>query len=470
MNQSDLEIRILALLDGDLPAGEVAELERLLLEDAQARETYGRLVELHNALETRFAAGTAVERMAVVPVERIISRQRRRVVKGFLLAAAAILIVSAAAMWMVLAPEPPVSVGTFRIAPDSRFSLTYEGEGEAPDGNQLAVGSRLRLAEGAMEGVFESGVRLVIEAPCDLRVLAKDRVALEEGVAWFRVPAKATGFTVETPELAVVDLGTEFGVVCAPDRPNEVHVIEGSVEGSSRRGAGAKRVLKAGMACLVDPDGKMPDITPETSRFRTELTQTRAIKVANHSFEADVLPRDGNRSTRRTRVDDYDFNTVPSGWAGFDDGNGGTVGHRGILSTAPDSLFNKTLAVTPDSDANDQVFFSRARDIYQVLAEPLQANSTYTLTVDIGDRARAGAEGNPGQPGFRLGAGTIPGEGLLQSSSTHFPAQVDGEWVTWSVSFRTGPSPDQRGEPLRIELTTGSPVGWFDNVRLTVTR
>ena len=183
-----------------------------------------------------------------------------------------------------------------------------------------------------------------------------------------------------------------------------------------------------------------------------------------------MLPRDGDRATHLTRVDDYDKNTVPTGWTGFDDGDGGTGGTQGILSTAPDSFFNESLAVTPDSDPNDQVYYSAARDIYQVLAEPLEPNSTYLLTVDIGDRDRPGGEGSPGNPGLRLGMGAIPGEGLLESVATRFTPQIDGEWVTWSATYETGPNPPGRGEPLRIELTSGSQVGWFDKVRLTVTR
>jgi ferric-dicitrate binding protein FerR (iron transport regulator) len=470
MNQSDLEVQILLLLDGELPAGKAAVLEAKLLEDRDARETYGKLALLHNALETRYAVGAAVEQMAVVPVERIILRQRRRMVKGSLLAAAAILLVSAVTMWQILSPDRPVPVGSVRTAPDSLLSLTYDGEGEAPNGSRLAAGSRLRLTAGTMEGVFESGVRLVAEAPCDLRVLTGDRVALEKGVAWFRVPPDSVGFAVETPELVVVDLGTEFGVISSPGGANEIHVIEGTVEVTSRREAGSKQTLNAGLARRMNPRGQLSEIAADPSRFRDRLEATRAITIDNHSFELDVLPRDGDRATHRTKLDDYDRDTIPTGWDGFDDGDGGTGGTRGILSTAPDSFFNESLDATPDADANDQVYYSAARDIYQVLGEPLQPNSSYTLSIDIGDRARPGGEGHPGNPGVRLGVGPTPGEGLLQPDSTWVPPQVDGGWVTWRVTYRTGASPPGRGEPLRIELTSGSRVGWFDNVRLTVAR
>ena len=470
MNQSDLEIQILKLLDGELDRAAAATLERALLADPGAMETYQAMVQLHNALETRYLAGTTVDQMTVVPVDRIISRQRRRIIKGSLLAAAAILLVSAITMWMILAPHRPVSVGSFRTAPDSLFFLTYEGEGDHPSGSQLVVGSRIRLTEGTLEGAFENGVRLVAEAPCQLRVLTKDRVALDNGRAWFEVPKPAAGFAVETSELVAIDLGTEFGVVSSSFQPDQVHVIDGRVEVRSRTDGGAQKILEAGDACRTAPDGQLPGAPFDASHFRTNLTQTRSITIANHSFEQDVLPRDGDPSTQLTGKDDYNKNTTPSGWERFDDGDGGTSGTQGILSTAEDSAFHKSLDRTPDADANDQLYYSSARDLFQVLEEPLQPNSTYTLKVDIGDRDHIGSLGNPGNPGIRLGSGTIPGEKLLQPTHTHFPAQLDGGWVTWTITFKTGPEPENAGEPLRIELTSGSQVGWFDNVRMTVTR
>jgi hypothetical protein len=168
-------------------------------------------------------------------------------------------------------------------------------------------------------------------------------------------------------------------------------------------------------------------------------------------------------------VDDYNKEFLPSGWSDFDDGDGGTQGTRGILSTAPDSHFNTSLAGTPDDDANDQVFYSAARDIFQVLGEPLLPGSTYVLRVDIGDREMAESEGNPGNPGIHLGVGRIPGGRRLEPTSVDFPPQTDGGWVTWTATYVTGPEDGKDHEPLRIELTSGSQVGWFDNVRLSVT-
>lgn len=469
MNSEDLETRILALLDGELPPEETAGLEAALLADEQALATYEQLVLLHNALESRFEGASAARGVSLVSVDRLISTQRKRIVSFSLTAAAAVLLISGFVMWMILAPRPAASIGSIRTSADASFSLVHRSDAGSPGSRLLAEGTIIHLDRGRLEGEFLSGVRLVAEAPGRLQVLSGNRVRLEHGTSWFHVPPAAAGFAVETAGLTVVDLGTKFGVVAAEDGREEVHVMDGRVEVNLRKGDSPATILAGGAAVALGRDGRLREIPSDASLFETQLESTREIPIANHSFEADVIPRDGDRSTWESGYDDYNKELLPAGWLGFDDGDGGTEGTRGVLSTAPDSYFHDSLAATPDADANDQMFYSAARDIYQVLAEPVMPGRTYTLRVDIGDRMASGQTGAPGNPGFRLGIGTEPGERLLEPASTDFPAQIDGGWVTWSATYVTGPEVNG-GEPLRIELTSGSRVGWFDNVRLSVTR
>ena len=471
MSQNDLESRILDLLDGNLAAGEAAELEALLLRDEGARETYLALVAIHNGLESRFTAASTVQQMSIIPIDRLVAAQQRRVIRGSLIAAAAILVISAVSMWMILAPKTPATVATLRTTSDALVSLSYEGDGEAPEGNTLVAGSRLRLTHGTMEGSFKNGARLVAEAPCDLRVISDKEVSLESGRAWFLVPPEAKGFTVDTRQLTVVDLGTEFGVASAIGGSDEAHVIKGTIEVTARHHPADKKLLKKGEALRTGPDGQLIGIKPNPSQFETKTTETRAIGIANHSFEEDVIPRDGKRATKTTGNDDYNKDLVPSGWTRFDDGEGDKSLAGGIISTANDSFFNQVLAPTPDGDPNDQTFYSAERDLFQVLSEKLQPNSTYVLSVDIGDWLKVqGYDGAPGNPGIHLGTGGRPGEALLTASATDFPTRIDGRWVRWTATYQTGPKPKAAGQPLRVELTSGSRMAWFDNVCLSVRR
>ncbi|BCX48665.1 hypothetical protein HAHE_25730 [Haloferula helveola] len=469
MNPPELEPQILALLDGGLSPDETAALEERLLADESAMEIYLEMVALHNALESRFAA-TASQKASIVPMKRLMAAQQRRVIRGSLIAAAAVVVLAGVAMWMVLAPRKPVELGSIETSSDAVFSLTYEGKGEAPEGRRFVEGSRVRVSDGMIEGVFDGGVHFVAEAPCDLYVAAADKVELREGKAWFHVPPSSVGFTVEAAGLEIVDLGTEFGVVTGGGKDDEVHVLKGSVRATPLTEGAAGVVMIAGEAFRLGAGGVLEPVDLKAGAFPKELARTREVLIANASFEDDVIARDGSVATKDHTKDDYDKDMVPSGWRRFSDGEGNPDLAGGIISLAPDSFFSQVLAPTPDSDANDQTFYSAERDIYQVLGEPLKANSTYVLSVDIGDwRAAAGYAGEPGNPGFGLGVGEKPGEALLNPETTDFPPQIDGRWVRWSATFLTGDDPQGEGLPLRIELTSGRRMAWFDRVRLTVT-
>lgn len=282
----DLQSRILQWLDGDLGETEAMRLDAELLGNPEARVLYLQLATLHSALEERYASQASNHGAPVVPIERLLARQRQRIVRDSLLAAAAILVISAIALWLKMVPRSPDTLASFRVGPDSVFTLTHTGEEKAPVGNVLGEGSRLHLTRGTMEGVFESGVRCVVKAPCDLSVLAGDRVSISEGVAWFEVPPAAVGFTVETAQLAIVDLGTEFGLLALADDRHEVHVTKGSVEVASRlpEGTRHKQTLKAGQARRLDALGKLVEVAFDAGRFATSIPELIAIR--NPDFDS----------------------------------------------------------------------------------------------------------------------------------------------------------------------------------------
>ncbi len=198
----------------------------------------------------------------------------------------------------------------------------------------------------------------------------------------------------------------------------------------------------------------------------------RVLQIINPSFEDDVIPRDGDPETVADATDDFDADLVPTGWTEFDDGrNNAAAGDaRGIVSHASDAFFNVSLTNTPDQDVNDQSFFTAQRDIFQVLSDTLEANTTYTLSVDIGDLVAGSDGGASGTPAVNLGYGSFTGENVvLTLDQRNQPPQTDGDWVTWTGEFTTSSMPIGFGEQLRIELTNGTNVGWFDNVRLSAT-
>jgi hypothetical protein len=92
-------------------------------------------------------------------------------------------------------------------------------------GNQFREGNGLlypvnrpqTLKEGFAQVQFASGVQVVFEAPCQFMLESQDQFFLKQGKVFVKVPKEAIGFAVRTPNSRIIDLGTEFGVTVAPD-------------------------------------------------------------------------------------------------------------------------------------------------------------------------------------------------------------------------------------------------------------
>ncbi|HSP43019.1 MAG TPA: FecR domain-containing protein, partial [Luteolibacter sp.] len=213
MNPSELQSLIQRLLDGELTAGEFAALEAELSQNPEALATYRAWVGLHCGLQRHAMRHSAVAKLPVVPVDRVLTLQRRRTVRISLLAAAAVLLVSAVALWLKQSTPAPDSFAGFRTAPGSSFTITHSGNGRRPPDGKLAEGSRIVLDHGVAEFDLPNDVRAIVEAPATLTLIDERTVDLDRGRAFFEVQSPdGHGFTVITPNQKIVDLGTSFGV------------------------------------------------------------------------------------------------------------------------------------------------------------------------------------------------------------------------------------------------------------------
>ena len=120
----------------------------------------------------------------------------------------------------VAANEPHVAVIT---------SLTGDEHGALAVGKALSAGE-LSIKSGRMGLSFAGGAQLIVEGPAQLSLLSPSRARLTGGKAAAHVPEGARGFTIETPGVELVDLGTEFGVSVSESGISDVHVFHGEVE------------------------------------------------------------------------------------------------------------------------------------------------------------------------------------------------------------------------------------------------
>ena len=159
------------------------------------------------------------------------------------------------------------------------------------------------------------------------------------------------------------------------------------------------------------------------------------IPVVNHSFETPELS-----------------SGFENGFVGWLDTLGNFAGTQ-YMSGVP--------TITDPPDGTERVAFSNFPSIFQVTDTPLKDNSTYILTVNIGDRNDL----SPGAPELRLGSGPTFDEDLLTITNVINPPTIDGDWVEWSTTFSS--SGGIVGDMLRIELVnTGGTQALYDNVRL----
>ncbi|WP_158965440.1 LamG-like jellyroll fold domain-containing protein [Paraglaciecola sp. L3A3] len=112
-------------------------------------------------------------------------------------------------------------------------------------GESVAPG-RLNIENGFLELEFYHGAQLKIAGPAELEIVSAKRVKLFKGKVMTDVPTVAIGFTIDTPNSEVVDLGTAIGVQVDANGDSQVHVFEGLVEAISK--TGIKKLIEKGDA------------------------------------------------------------------------------------------------------------------------------------------------------------------------------------------------------------------------------
>lgn len=110
----------------------------------------------------------------------------------------------------------------------------------------------VEIESGEATIVFNSGATATVEGPTALSIESSNRVFLTEGRLTADVPPPASGFTVNTPRLNVVDIGTRFGVAVDPEGNSELHVMEGEVEASRTSGNSVTVLVREGLALRAD--------------------------------------------------------------------------------------------------------------------------------------------------------------------------------------------------------------------------
>lgn len=101
-------------------------------------------------------------------------------------------------------------------------------------GQRLVPGT-LILEQGVAEIAFDTGANLTLEGPATIRIIGRSAAQLLAGKLVFKGDETSI-FDLSTPDVQLVDIGTEYAVSVGPDS-EELHVFEGEVLRSDKLGA-----------------------------------------------------------------------------------------------------------------------------------------------------------------------------------------------------------------------------------------
>ncbi|MBI1375714.1 MAG: hypothetical protein GC159_23645 [Phycisphaera sp.] len=284
----DWRVLVDRLIDETLDDADWPRLRDRLANDAEARAYYQRRVALHTALvwEAVPIAQELNRRESACDVDvclpetsHVIERvgTPRRMI-AMRIAAVLVLFVGVGAMIVSSMPKPePKRQSAPAPAPIAVLSDLTNAKWEVgPEGSPVIGAdmdaSDLHLLAGRVQFVFASGAVVNIQGPADFSLTSRNGCRLQRGRLVTYVPEKAHGFTVVSPGLTVVDLGTQFGIEVNDGVPSEVHVFRGQVEAQVIGGSGKvvqQSRLSQGHAVRLDRSGEptLAEVAIDTKRF-----------------------------------------------------------------------------------------------------------------------------------------------------------------------------------------------------------
>ncbi|MCE5186759.1 MAG: FecR domain-containing protein [Planctomycetaceae bacterium] len=251
-----LEILLLKHADGTISADEVAQLNQLLINNAQAQDHYFDFMKTLLALKQSrsFALVPANDRSEVqqmleemgryekhaevlelekpkpAKIEKIQRSPSALKVSRFALYTA---VVSAAALVLMvllvrMAPLREHSVAFLERAVDAQWENV---SGTISKGDRLDAGP-MKLVRGYVEITMRAGGSVILQAPAEFTLESSRQIFLQSGRLTATV-ANAGGdktFVVRSPFGSIVDYGTEFGVYVGSEGATETYVFRGKVQ------------------------------------------------------------------------------------------------------------------------------------------------------------------------------------------------------------------------------------------------
>lgn len=442
----ELELLCNSLAEGELDASEIRRLEELVLSCDEAAEFYVKffnvhhaladlqledecneyfesllqeapsdllgqenapssncsifpLLELENDILSSYGVGASELGAPKTPTNgSFFGRINFSFVPGLITIVAAVLILSTVVIFPIYLATRPTDP---RWAVVARITKTIDcqwaqGEKWSQEGAFLTAGQLLDLEVGLAEVEFSSGAKVVLQGPARFVTASYNDSRLDRGRLAAVVPDGAEGFTVRTPGMDVVDLGTEFGVAIEGEEKADVHVFKGTVEMEAATKSGDTKSIRLTKNEAAQYDKTSCDIVHipvNDHKFVRDLESTEGItsnlQVVNPSFE---VPDIRTVPEYQAEHGDTEFRPI-YGWKISDKSQ--TASRVAMYQISPYEAPDPAFSVGPGATDGRQVVTvstgntRRSSWIYQSLGmiTPADIGKKLKLSVDAGPRS-----------------------------------------------------------------------------------
>lgn len=194
---------------------------------------------------------------------------------------------AAAILFIVLFIQFAPSKHSIEIA-TLKNSVNAQWSSDLPlqNGTRLAVsaGEPIQLHQGVIEIETDKGAIITLEGPALFNFISPDQISMDYGRLYASVPQAASGFSVQTQNSTIIDIGTHFGVYAAPRGETELHVFKGStmlIAGKKDQNKTTVEVT-GGQAFRVDShSSKVSDIRLKTDLFARGIDPDTHVLITN---------------------------------------------------------------------------------------------------------------------------------------------------------------------------------------------
>tara|TARA_R110000850_G_scaffold4202_7_gene19547 strand:- start:752 stop:2371 length:1620 start_codon:yes stop_codon:yes gene_type:complete len=275
-SEDHLDHLILRYREDELTDREGQALGTLLSDFPEARRRFSEQAFLISALEDELkgeARFNATKAASLIPFRK--SHGRLRAAIGV----AAALVVGCVFLWLRPGSDPDA----YEVAHHQQErldrgvavlmeALDVAWEGEAMEVGEIIEPGSLKLKSGVVQLEFYSGASLVMEGEVDLEIVSAEHCILHHGGLRAVVPLQARGFRIESEEVTLIDLGTEFGMRVDREKNTQVHVFDGLVrleDGIGPEAVPIDREVTEGQALRVSSGGGLEEIAMDQESFLT---------------------------------------------------------------------------------------------------------------------------------------------------------------------------------------------------------